>query len=79
MDPIYGSVALDIHQSLALIRIHVCAHVHTHTHTYLYRPSTVDFFFLQEFYTQPWTYTSEFSRITMDFVCVCVCVCVCEF
>ena len=42
-----------------------------HTHTYWYRPSTVDFF-LQEFYTQPWTYTSEFSRITMDCVCVCV-------
>ena len=42
----------------------------------MYRPSTVDFSFLQEFYTQPWTYTSEFSRITMDFVCVCVCVCV---
>ena len=53
-----------------------CEYTHTHTHTYLYRPSTVDFF-LQEFYTQPWTYTSEFSRITMDFLCVCVCVRVC--
>ena len=26
---------------------------------------------------QPWTYTSKFSRMNMDFVCVCVCVCVC--
>ena len=45
---------------------------HTHTHTYWYRPSTVDLFFLQEFYTQTLTYTSEFSRITTDFFFVCM-------
>ena len=39
-----------------------------HTHTCA---DNRGLFFLQEFYTQPWTYTSEFSRITMDF-CVCV-------
>ena len=53
-------------------QLHIYLNIHPLTHTYWYRPSNVDFFFRQEFYTQPWTYTSEFSRITMDFVCVCV-------
>ena len=46
----------------------------THTHTCIdLQPWT---FFLQEFHTQPWTYTSEFHGSQWTFVCVCVCVCV---
>ena len=53
-------------------------HTHTHTHTcnmYLFGPSTMDFnleFVLQEFYMQSWTYTSEFSQMNTDFLCMCV-------
>ena len=42
---------------------HTYTHIYIYTHTYWYRPSTVDFFFLQEFY--PNRGHSEFSRITM--------------
>ena len=47
---------------------------HTHTHTCSdVQPwtTTVDLGF-QEFYMQPWTHTSEFSRMNMDFLCMCV-------
>ena len=47
-------------------------HTHTHTHTCSDLPpwtSTVNLQF-QEFYMQPWTYTSEFSRMNMDFLCI---------
>ena len=56
---------------VALASPHTHTHTHTHTGTDL-QPWTS--FFSRKFYTQPWTYTSEFSRITMDFFC-----CVCEF
>ena len=51
-------------------------HTHTHTHTHTCSDvqqwtTTVDLGF-QEFYMQPWTYTSEFSQMNMDFLCMCV-------
>ena len=44
---------------------------HTHTHT-CSDTSTVDFnhdLQFQEFYMQPWTYTSQFLGMNMDFLC----------
>ena len=44
---------------------HTCSDVQTWT-------TTVDLGF-QEFHMQPsWSYTSEFSRMNMDFLCMCV-------
>ena len=40
-----------------------------HLNTHLFGPSTVNLQF-QEFYMKPLTYTSEFSRMNMDFLCM---------
>ena len=64
--------------SLQGYSLYKCTHTHTHTHTNTYtcsdlqtQISTMNFRF-QEFYMQPWTYTSEFSPMNMDSLCLCV-------